>query len=339
MKLTLEGEKKRGKRMLPEDTENTNARALASKEVAGEKGWVTDLQDFVVHDGPGLRVTLFMRGCPLRCRWCQNPESLDLDPQIEYHQSRCIGCHKCAEVCPVPGAIVDDNVNRIDRSKCTKCMACVDSCLGRALLKSGEEISVSQAVERIVRYKAFFEHSDRGGVTLSGGEPAFQPDFSLKLLKTCRESGIHTVVQTCGYVNYRTLRELVNYVDLLIYDVKHMDDRKHKEGTGKSNRRILSNLRKLCGENGTEIVVHVPLIPEFNDDEENIRKTGEFVRSLKKIKHIDLLPFNVLASEKYVSMGIDWEYAKVEQQTPESLDRLRKILESHGFEVTLGGLW
>ncbi len=304
-----------------------------------ESAWFTNLQDFVVHDGPGLRVLVFLRGCPLRCRWCQNPESLELLPHIEFHKSRCLGCRRCAKICSIPGAILQDKEQRIDRSKCIKCMACAEVCLGKALQKVGEQISVEQVLKKIILYKPFFDHSDQGGITLSGGEPTFQPEFTLKLLKSCREMGIHTVMETCGYVNYKTLKRIVLNVDVLIYDIKHMNEANHVTGTGRSNRLVLDNLRRLCKEDRKEIVVHVPLIRGFNDDAENIRETAKFVRSLKKIKHVDLLPFNDLATVKYRVMGLDWEYAEARRQSPEQLAKLKEIVESHGLEVTIGGLW
>ncbi|MBA7502805.1 Benzylsuccinate synthase activating enzyme [subsurface metagenome] len=309
------------------------------KKAIGESGWVTNLQDFVVHDGPGLRILIFFKGCPLRCRWCQNPESLAPFPEIEFHSSLCLGCLKCLEVCPIPGAIIEDKEQRIDRSKCISCMACVDTCLGTALRSVGEWMSVEQVLERIVRYKPFFDRSDRGGVTLSGGEPTFQPEFTLELLKSCREIGIHTVVETCGYTNYETLKRVAQNVDLLIYDIKHMDEVSHITGTGVSNCLILKNLRRLCKEADTDIVVHIPLIPGFNDDDENVTKTAEFVGSLKKIRHIDLLPFNELPSGKYKAMGLDWGYAEVRRQSPERLTELQDMLQSYGLEVNIGGLW
>lgn len=317
-------------------------KALANETpmiVNGESCWFSNFQDFVVHDGPGLRVLVFLRGCPLRCRWCQNPESLELLPQIEFRKSRCLGCQRCAEICPIPGAILQDEEQRIDRSKCIKCMACVDDCLGKALKKVGEQISVEQVLKKILPYKPFFDHSDKGGITLSGGEPTFQPEFTLRLLKSCREMGIHTAMETCGYMNYKKLLEIVQNVDVLIYDIKHMDEATHIKSTGRSNRLILDNLRRLCKEDKKEIVVHIPLICGFNDDDENIRKTAKFISSLKKIKHVDLLPFNDLASEKYRAMGLDWEYSKVKRQPPEQLAKLREIVESYGLEVTIGGLW
>lgn len=304
-----------------------------------EMGWVSNLQDFVVHDGPGLRVLIFLRGCPLKCRWCQNPENQDPSPQISYRKSLCLECMRCTEVCPVPGAITKNKEQRIDRSKCTKCMTCVNVCLGKALQKVGEEMLIEQVLENILPYKPFFDHSDRGGITLSGGDPTFQPAFTLRLLKACREHGIHTAVETCGYTKYDILKQIAEASDLVIYDIKHLDEGSHIDGTGISNRVILKNLKRLCKEIDTEIVGHVPLICGFNDDDENVSKIAKFVSSLKKIKHVDLLPFNELALEKYRTLGLDWKYTEARRQSPEHLARLKEIVESFGLEVTIGGLW
>jgi len=310
-----------------------------SKKVAGAGGWVTNIQDFVVHDGPGLRIIVFFKGCPLKCRWCQNPVNLQSVPEIEYHSSLCLDCLKCLQICPIPGAIIKDKELRIDRDKCNKCMACVGVCLGKALRKVGEWKSVKELAETIKKYKPFFDSSDNGGVTLSGGDPIFQPEFASRLLKSCKEMGIHTVIETCGYTKYEVLKKIVQNVDLLIYDIKHMDEIQHINGTGKSNRLILENLKRLCRETDKEIVIHIPLISGFNDDDKNITKTAEFISSLNKIKHIDLLPFNELASGSYKTLGLDWEYANTKKQSRKQLFRLKRIIESHGLEVNIGGLW
>jgi len=304
-----------------------------------EMGWVSNLQDFVVHDGPGLRVLIFLRGCPLKCHWCQNPENQDTSPQLSYRKSLCLDCMQCAEVCPVPGAIIKDKEKRVDRTKCIKCMNCIDACLGKALQKVGEQMSIQQVLRSVLPYKPFFDHSDRGGITLSGGDPAFQPVFTLALLRACREHGIHTAVETCGYTKYDKLKPIVEASDLVIYDIKHMDENSHIHGTGISNRLILENLSRLCKEVDTEIVVHIPLISGFNDDEENIGEIAKFVSSLNKIRHVDLLPFNELALEKYRALGINWEYTEVKRQSSEHLARLKEIVESYGLEATVGGLW
>lgn len=303
-----------------------------------EKGFITNIQDYVVHDGPGLRVLVFFKGCPLRCKWCQNPENLNPFPEIMYRPSLCVESGRCREVCPV-GAITEDKEHRIDRSKCTRCMYCVDVCLGRALIRVGEWVSVEQLLEQVVKYNPFFSGSDHGGVTLSGGEPAFQPEFALQFLKSLRKLGIHTAFETCGYADYEALKRMAQNTDLVIYDIKHMNEASHIIGTGRSNSLILENLSRLCQEVDTEIIVHLPLICGFNDDDENIRKSAGFVSSLKKIRHVDLLPFNYLASGKYKGMGLEWEYAGAKQQSEERLARLKGIVQSYGLEVVVGGLW
>ena len=310
-----------------------------SKRVGSIEGLITNIQDFAVHDGPGLRIIIFFKGCQLKCRWCQNPVNIQALPELEYHSSFCLDCLKCLQICPVPGAIIRDRELRIDRDKCNKCMACVGVCLGKALWKVGERKSVKQIMETVIKYKPFFDSSNNGGVTLSGGDPIFQPEFTLELLKSCKKIGIHTVMETCGYTKYEILKKIVQNVDLLIYDIKHMDEIKHIDGTGKSNCLILNNLKRLCEETNKEIIIHVPLISGFNDDDKNITKTAEFISSLNKIKQIDLLPFNELASGSYKTLGLDWEYATTKKQSQKQLFKLKRIIKSHGLEANIGGLW
>jgi pyruvate formate lyase activating enzyme len=300
---------------------------------------VTDILDFMVHDGYGLRLNVFLKGCPLKCRWCQNPEAIDSEIEVAYHAKRCIGCGKCLEVCPVPGAITEDNNTRIDRTKCTMCLKCVEACPATALKKVGEEYSVDELYAKIIRYKVFFDSSDRGGVTISGGEPAYQKAFVLELLKKCREAGIHATIDTCGYAAYETVKEIVENVDLVLYDIKHMDEAKHIEGTGVSNNLILDNLKRLCEVGDLDIVVRIPLITGYNDDEDNVRKTAEFLKSTGKINRLDLLPFNELPADKYEAMGLKWDCGELKSQTKEDLFKLKEIVEGYGFKVTIGGMW
>ena len=300
---------------------------------------VTDILDFMVHDGYGLRLSVFFKGCPLKCTWCQNPEAIGSEIEIAYHAERCIGCGKCLEVCPVPGAIVEDNHRRIDRTKCTLCLDCVEACPGTALQKVGEEYSVDKLFAKISRYKVFFENSDRGGVTLSGGEPTAHRTFVLELLKKCREAGIHATIDTCGCAPYETIKEIAENIDLVLYDIKHMDEAKHVEGTGVSNRLILENLKRLCEEATLDIVVRIPLIPGYNDDEENVRETVEFLKSTGKINRLDLLPFNELPVDKYQAMGLTWDCGELKTQSREDLLVLKEIVEGYGFEATIGGMW
>ena len=301
-----------------------------------EKGIIVNLQDYSVHDGYGIRTLVFLKGCPLQCPWCQNPEAIRSDYEIKYQALRCIECLKCEEVCP-RGAIVRDRESRLDKSKCDLCMLCAESCPSRALSQVGAMMSVEEILRPLLSYKPFYDGSEKGGVTLSGGEPTFQPEFSLALLKRCREHGIHTAMETCGFSSYEVLKSLVDYLDLLLYDVKQMDDEVHKRFTGVSNKRILDNLERVARED-VECVVRIPLIGGFNDDEENIRETSRFVSSLG-IKKLDLLPFNDLPSGKYKTLGMDWEYKYAERQSAEVLEQYKAIVGSYGLEVTIGGLW
>jgi len=309
------------------------------EDIESLKGLVVDIQDFAVHDGPGLRVLVFLKGCPLRCEWCQNPECIAPYPEIEFHPSVCLGCLRCSQACPIPGAIILDKDNRIDRSKCIRCMRCVEVCLGKALRQIGQTLSVKDVLERIVQYNPFFRHSESGGLTLSGGEPTFQPEFTLGLLTECRKHGIHTAVETCGYAKYEILKEVAEAADLILYDIKHMDEASHIQGTGQSNNLILDNLQRLCRDVDTEIAIRIPLICGFNDDDENVRKSAEYVSSLKRIKRLDLLPFNQLASSKYRAMNQEWKYETAVRQSDTQLARLRDIVESYGLRTTIGGLW
>ena len=300
-------------------------------------GKIVNIQDYSVHDGYGIRTLVFLKGCPLRCPWCQNPEAISPDYEIKYQASLCIECFKCAEVCPMD-AIVKDKSKRIDRNKCNFCMYCTESCPSKGLSRVGTKMSVEEVMKPILSYRPFYDASEKGGITLSGGEPTFQPKFSMGLLKRCKEFGIHTAMETCGYTNYDVLKSLIEYLDLLLYDVKHMDDELHKKFTGVSNKLILENLERISKEHDIECVIRIPLICGFNDDEDNIRKTANFVSSLG-INRIDLLPFNELPSGKYKSLGHDWEYKYAKRQSDELMRNLKKMIESYNFEVTIGGLW
>jgi pyruvate formate lyase activating enzyme len=311
-----------------------------------EKGLVTNLQDYSVHDGYGLRLLLFLKGCPLRCKWCQNPETVKSHVEIEYRSALCQRCGECFKVCPVEGAIIDpatteDKTRRIDRDKCTNCGLCCKACPQEALATVGELMTVGQIMDKVERLIPFYKGSGQGGLTISGGEPLFQPKFTWKLLKSCTELGVHTAIETCGFVKYEILESMIPYLDLMLFDIKHIDDESHKKGTGQSNKLILENLTRFVSENNTECVVRLPLIPGFNDDEENVRRTAQFLSSLKRPPRLDLLSFNDYASSKYKVMGLEhvYQYAGAKKQPIETLKKLLEIAKLSGLEVTTEGLW
>lgn len=301
------------------------------------RGSIVNIQDYSVHDGYGIRTLVFMKGCPLRCPWCQNPESIKTDLEIKYSQHLCIECFKCKQICDQE-AILEDREKRVDRTLCNLCMKCVESCPSGALSQVGSYKSLDDVMKIILSYKPFYDASEKGGVTLSGGEPTYQPAFTLALLKKCKEHGIHTTMETCGYTSFKNLESIVQFLDLLLYDVKHMDSALHEKATGASNELILENLKRLSEISGIERVIRIPLIPGFNDDEENVKQTAEFVAGLS-IKKLDLLPFNELPSGKYRTLGIDWTYKQLKRQDEMKLLQLKEIVESFGLEATIGGLW
>lgn len=308
-----------------------------SAEAAKVKGIVGSIQDYTVHDGYGLRTLVFLKGCPLRCEWCQNPEFLSVTPEVVFRARLCLSCCRCIEVCP-QGAITPKTPGRIDREKCTKCLKCAETCPSRALTVVGKEMTVEEVLNVVLAYKPFYDASDKGGVTVSGGEPFFQAGFLLKLLSSLKVTGIHTCVETSGFVDFSVLKSALPYIDLLLYDVKHMDESLHVRGTGVSNGKILKNLALIRSEAPSlEVIARIPLIPGFNDSTENVRRTCAFVQSLGIVK-LDLLPFNDLASSKYNEMGIPWKYQQTGRQQEAVLADLMEVAAAHGLEVTIGGL-
>jgi pyruvate formate lyase activating enzyme len=303
------------------------------------KGLVVNIQDYSVHDGSGLRSIVFLKGCSLRCEWCQNPESFNLYPEIAYHERLCIGCDHCKEVCP-EGAIIEREKGRVNHRRCSYCMKCIKVCPTSALTRVGSWLTVQQVLEKLRRYIPFYRRSQDGGITVSGGDPLVQPEFTSEVVRACRAEGIHTAIETCGYGDYEKLEKIADHLDLLLYDIKHIDDPAHKKGTKVGNKEILANLTTLCRERpALQKVIRIPLIPGYNDDVKTVRRIAEFVTSVG-IEQIDLLPFNILPAGKYKMMGMGpWLYSGIKQQPKEKLDRLARVVKKMGLKFTVGGLW
>ena len=303
------------------------------------KGMVKVIEQFAVHDGPGARLIVFLKGCMLRCKWCQNPETIKLNPELWFNKVRCKDEGRCVEACP-NDALTMDKENKIILEKCDQCFECVAACRPNALEIVGKEMTAEELAKEIMKYKFFFSRSREGGVTISGGDPLFQPDFTAEVLRLCHEGEAHTSIETALYAKYETVWKLVSLCDVLICDLKHMDSARHKEGTGVPNELILENFKKLNEDYDKTVAVHIPLIPGYNDDEENIVKTLDFLKPLKMVERIDLLPFNVLPVSKYQALGLSWEYMGVERQSEEYLLKLKELAESYNrFKVTVGGMW
>ena len=289
-------------------------------------GTVFDIKRFAIHDGPGIRTSVFLKGCPLNCEWCQNPEGIPLKPVLWYFSSKCIKCSECVKSCP-EGALTDGGPDphfiRIDHDKCTLCGICTDVCPTSALTITGEERSTEWVVDELLKDRVFYEKSN-GGITLTGGDPLYQHEFSLSILKAVKEYGIHTVVETAMFSSEEILLSLIPYTDLFLIDIKILDNDLHMKYTGLENRLIKSNFESLA-DRAKNIIVRVPLIPGYTATEENIIAIGDYVRSVRKNISIELLNFNPLARDKYRIMGK--EYPAFQKSSSYSTEEMKAFTD------------
>jgi pyruvate formate lyase activating enzyme len=299
------------------------------------KGIVFDIQKFSIHDGPGIRTTVFFKGCPLSCWWCHNPESQALESEVIFRAYRCIRCGACLSVC-VQGAISwDGDAVSTDREKCTHCGACAQVCYSEAREAVGREMTVAQVMAEIEGDVAFYDESS-GGVTFSGGEPLWQAGFLLALLQACQAKEIHAALDTCGFAPWETLDAIREHVDLFLYDLKLMDGAKHRDFTGVSNELILKNLQALS-QRGHDIVLRVPIIPGINDDDANIRQTGAFAAALPHLSRVDLLPYHHTGVDKYNRLDRAYGLPETRPPSSERLASIAQTLRGFGLQVKVGG--
>ena len=261
------------------------------------RGLITDIIPFSVNDGPGIRTSVFFKGCPLRCRWCHNPEAQRGSPQVLVLPSRCVRCGACA-ACPVGAR---GPRGELDASRCEGCGMCVSVCPAEACRLSGTEMSPESVLSRILPDRPFFR--GRGGVTLTGGEPMEQPAFALALASLLHREGIHVAMETCGHTPWEAFRDILPFVGLFLYDWKITDPELHRSWTGKDNRLILENLKKLHA-GGAEIILRCPVIPGVNDTPEHFRGIAELTEELPRIRRVDLLPYHALGNNKRLQLGM-----------------------------------
>ncbi|MBN1810259.1 MAG: glycyl-radical enzyme activating protein [Anaerolineae bacterium] len=298
-------------------------------------GIVFDIKKFSIHDGPGIRTTIFFKGCPLRCWWCHNPEGLALEPELMFWANRCIQCDACLDVCAHGAISRDGDVVSTDAEKCVRCGACVAACYAEARQIVGREMTVAQVMAEIGRDVPFYDESG-GGVTFSGGEPLLQRDFLFELLRACRARGIHTAVDTCGFAPWEMLDGVREHVDLFLYDLKLMDDARHRQFTGVSDALILSNLQALS-QRGHDIILRLPLIPGINDDGENIRQAGAFAAELPHLIRVDILPYHRIGGEKYDRLNRPYGLTETQPPSEERVAEVVQVLAEFGLRVSVGG--
>ncbi|MDY7019294.1 MAG: glycyl-radical enzyme activating protein [Chloroflexota bacterium] len=298
-----------------------------------KKGLIFNIQRFSLHDGPGIRSTVFMKGCPLRCRWCSNPESWNPYLEIITHDIKCIRCGKCEQICSVGAITIDSEGRKIDRAKCTLCLECAEVCPTGAISIAGEYVTVDEALREVESDSLFYQHSG-GGVTVSGGEPLLQWEFVYELLKACKEKGLHTALDTSGYSSWDRIERVLEYVDLVLFDIKHMDPKQHKKGTSKSNLLILDNAARIAARK-VRLWLRVPLIPGYNDSRENIEKVAQFGLKIGAEK-ISILPYHEWAISKYGQLGRRYALRGVKPPDDEQVQRTRELIEAFGIEVGIG---
>ena len=310
-------------------------------------GKTYDIQGFSVHDGPGIRTTVFLKGCPLRCPWCHSPESQEFKTELNWMKIRCLGldkCGKCLGVCPhgcVSEGPEDTDATgapirypTVDKTLCDECGKCADACKAEALYMCGDDKTIDEVMYRLLRDKPFFDTSG-GGVTVSGGECLSQPDFTFELLRRCKEAGINTAVDTTGFVKWEVIERVLPYTDLFLYDLKCMDSKLHEQVIGVPNELILDNCRRI-GESGGKLQIRIPTIPLFNDTVENMEKTGEFLNGFREaVELIQLLPYHTLGVSKYDRLLKNEKIFVAEPPSDAKMEKLRAVLVLQGYNVII----
>lgn len=300
-------------------------------------GIITDIQKMCMNDGPGYRTTVFLKGCHLNCQWCHNPEGKSRFPEVIPFVDNCTDCGECLDVCPTGALSLDkERKPRINRALCTTCLQCAKICRYDALVVWGKIVTVDEVMEEVLKDKPFYIHSG-GGMTLSGGEPMAQPDFCLALMKAAKEEGIGTALDSCGHAPWEDYERVLEYTDIVLFDIKIMDTAEHKRYAGMGNELVLENARRIAAM-GKKMRIRIPVIPGRNDSQENWEATAKFIKSLGDVvEGVDLLPYHPYAGGKYKAFGMDYPYPMGEGLEDEALLSVVDFFVEHAPEVTVGG--
>jgi glycyl-radical enzyme activating protein len=302
---------------------------------AGEvSGIVFDIQRYSLHDGPGLRTNVFLKGCPLDCAWCSNPEAKHPLPQTAFFEQRCFLCGDCLKVCPNSAIEMQSGRLAWDAARCDSTGACVHACPAQAFRVIGKRMCASEVVAAVQRDVAFYGR--QGGMTLTGGDPTFQPGFAQAILELARAEGLHTAIETCGACAWPVLQGLLPWVNLVLFDLKHLDTDLHRQYTGGSNESILDNLRRTA-QSGVELVVRVPLIPGFNTDTDSLAAMAALIRSLAEVPVVHLLPYHTLGRAKYRALDLTYSMEDTPPMMIEEAEALAAPFKAYGLDVVVGG--
>ena len=298
-------------------------------------GIVFDIKKFSIHDGPGIRTTIFLKGCPLQCAWCHNPEGISPKPEIQIWGQRCITCGDCVEVCPNSAVSFQGEFRLWDQEICIQCGQCAISCPAESVQLVGKTMNVADVMAEIERDVICYDQSG-GGVTFSGGEPLNQIRFLKALLRSSKDHQIHTAVDTSGLSSWQNYQEILPYTDLFLFDLKLMDEARHKDYTGVSNQLVVDNLAKLA-QSGKKIIIRIPVIPGINDHKGNIQQTSALLTSLGTIQQIDILPYHRIAQDKYRRMKNEYALEDIHPPGEVEMQTIASQLRADGFAVTIGG--
>jgi pyruvate formate lyase activating enzyme len=298
-------------------------------------GTIFDIKRYAIHDGPGIRTTVFMKGCPLACRWCHNPEGVNPEPFLAYKKEKCILCGECVENCPEQALCLEEYGVVPSGSPCKNCFTCAEVCPAEAREKVGRKLTAPELFAEIQKDTPFYDTS-KGGVTFSGGEPLMQVEFLIEVLKLCGKQDIHRAVDSTGHASHETLMSVARQTDLFLFDLKMMDSNKHKKYTGVSNHLILDNLRHLA-QKEIDLIIRIPLIPGINNDMENLDRTGSFLNSLPGVKKVHILPYHDFQKSKYARFEMQDSTGNITLPTQDMILDAKKRLENFGLEVAIGG--